>query len=505
MLDLQTIYRIQSEHSVSSGNIRDKEFTLAEYIEQCRIFLANNLPPEYETVDTEKKALLRDDVVAGYIDKHKVRVEGYLNSAGLLDVGLLQQHVLDILNGEGIIKDALEDPDVEEIQINDKNTLFVVKNGEKIPYLDMRGRQPRFTDDSEILMLVIRLISDSRGTVPPPTEGAPLLNAKTFKKQYRINVVHPIANAMDKGAQAFPITTVTLRKFNDISLVLEDLVRLGSIPPKIARFFKLMGKVKQNVFFIGATSSGKTTLMSAASRSIPLSERIICIQNPTEITFFERDSNGVNLRNVLHWEARDDLDSDDSNKSTNTMQNLLSNVLRCTPDVLILGESRAPDEFLGVLRAGNFGQRILCTYHSDSPMSAINRAAVELQTAMGGDLNDLRRQWASIANIMIIQKKYPGGKRRILEIAEVLVDEQQQIQVSTLFKYEPGAAVLDPNTHKQTISGEYRQLNTISKRFVASCIDAAIPKSEYVEFQTIVEDVYEGGINPDKYSETDFI
>ena len=435
MLDLTVLYKLQ-EAGASAGTIRAREVTFVDYLHECRSSITANLPEAYSdgTWDADKKEKEMNRLITDFVTLHKnVAVVGYVREDGTLNQNHLVEQLKNEIAGEGVIKQALEDPEVDEIQINDYKTIYVVKKGVCQPYVDNEGRKIKFDGNNEIHMLITKLIDDGTGTMPQFTDGAPLLNAKTAKKQYRLNAVHKVANARDKIPNDFEVTTVVIRKFKETKLTFDDMVRGGSITPKISRLLKLIGRIRANTFFIGPTGSGKTTLLTAVCNSIPLSKRIVAIQNPTEVTFFDRDADGVNKRNALHWEAQDGLD--DSKKNVNTMANLISNALRVTPDVIVIGEARTPDEFAQIHRAAQTGHRIIGTYHSEDSAGAISRGATELGTAMGTSGTESTKLWAACVDIIIVQYKYDDGDRKILEITECLgTDEQGKPILSQLFK-----------------------------------------------------------------------
>lgn len=480
MLSMQDLFQLQVEHEVRSGNFQQQTVPFEDYVAECRKYISDNLPKEYSdgTWNDEKKEQELDNAISSFVHKHVVKVTGYTNAEGEVDTASLMQATIDSVKGFGIIKEALDDPDVDEIQINDYKTIFVVRKGVTEPYQTMDGKFPTFTGNSEIGIFLTKLIND--GSVPQFTDGAPLLNAKTAAKQYRVNAVHHIANARGKAPYDFPITTVVIRKFKETKLNFDDMVRGGSVTPKMARLLSLIGRIDLNTFFIGPTASGKTTLLTAVAQNIPMSKRLCLVQNPTEITFFERDAEGKNARNVLHWEANDA--ADDKRKNTNTMSNLISNALRVTPDVLILGEARAPDEFAQLQRAMQTGHRVIGTYHAKDSEDAIERGASELSVGMGIALGEARRQWARSVDIIIAQHKFPDGTRKVMEISEIEgCDAEGNLKVRKIFEYKVLNAYTDADGIEHA-KGEFTMVNGISEKFQKALRKDCVADSAFHEF-----------------------
>ena len=485
MLDLQSMYKLQ-EAGANAGTIRAREVSFVDYVRECRKNMTANLPEEYSngSWDAARKEQEINRLITDFVVRHKgVAVTGYIRSDGQLNQNLLIESLKNTIAGEGIIKAALEDPDIDEIQINDYKTIYVVKKGVCQPYVDAEGRRLQFDEALDVTMLINKLIDDGTGTSPQFTEGAPLLNAKTAKKQYRLNAVHPVANARDLSPNDFPVTTVVIRKFKETKLTFDDMVKGGSITPKIARLLKLIGRVRANTFFIGPTGSGKTTLLTAVCNSIPISKRIVAIQNPTEVTFFERDATGANKRNAVHWEAQDGLD--ETKKNVNTMSNLISNALRVTPDIIVIGEARTPDEFAQIQRAAQTGHRIIGTYHSEDSEGAISRGATELGTAMGTSGTEATKLWALCVDLIIVQYKYDDGDRKVLEITECLgTDQEGKPILSQLFRYVEDDAVTDENGIDH-IKGHFEHCNGLSDKLQKRLIKAGVSKAAFAEFVTV--------------------
>ena len=200
MINLKEVYKIQSEYGVADDSFKDSEISFEDYLAQCRMFISRNLPEDYNkgNWDTEKKLSTLINLTSLFVDKHRVNVKGYSSSEGLLDTQTLLDDLCDSVTGEAIVKEALADPEVDEIQINDKNTIFVIRKGIPEYYTDSKGRVMQFSNNDEIHTLLNKLIDDGTGNLPQFTDGVPLLNAKTAKHQYRINAVHHVANTMDK-------------------------------------------------------------------------------------------------------------------------------------------------------------------------------------------------------------------------------------------------------------------------------------------------------------------
>lgn len=481
MISIKDVYKIQAEYGVADESFKDSEIAFEDYLAQCRVFISKNLPDEYTkgNWDTERKTNTLINLTSLFVDKHRINVKGYTSSEGIIDTQLLLEDLCDSVTGEAIVKEALADPDVDEIQINDMNTIFVLRNGIAEYYTDSKGRVMQFTSNDEIHTLLNKLIDDGTGNLPQFTDGVPLLNAKTAKHQYRINAVHHVANTMDKPPFNYPITNVVIRKFKESHLGIDDLVRGGACTEQMGRLLMLLGRAELKLFCVGPTGSGKTTLLRIIASTVPKSKRMILIQNPTEISFFEKDAYGRNTRNVVHWEVVQGAEEDKNTSAT--MANLISNSLRATPEVVLIGEAREPEEFAQIQRAMRTGHKTLGTFHAEDAKDAIGRFASEI----GGGNNYLEsvRMVADCIDIIISQFKFENGERKVMEISEILGTESNgEPKVSTLFKYDFTGKMQKDEKGRVKVLGDFKQLNYMSDKLKNALYKVGIPYEEIAEF-----------------------
>ena len=416
MLDGTVVAKLQSVYKVGEDLSRVGAIPLAEYITQCRVFVVDNMSAETSSSewDSEKRHMFLIGLIKDFVNRHLLPVEGYVTKMGTVDKGALLTTVIETVTGLGILKDAFEDPDVDEIQINDYRTIFVVKRGVTQPLIDKNGRVLQFFSDDEIYTLYHKLADDGAGHVAPFTEGVPIVNIKTAKEGYRISGVHNSANAAGKAPYNMRITSLVIRKFPEIKLTLNDIVKSHTLTPKMARFITLLGKADATLFCVGKTGSGKTTLLNIMGGAVPKNKRIVLVQNPTEIMYGERDEYGRNIRNVVHWEVGEVAAKRADDASAPTMENLMSNTLRFTPELTIIGEARTGGEFSQVLRSTQMGQPCWGTFHASNSEEAMGRMATEV----GGDETAVLKKCTKYIDFIISQHRFADGTRRVLEISK---------------------------------------------------------------------------------------
>lgn len=491
MLNEHSIYNIQTVNNVSDGISRHETITLEEYVAQCRIYVVDNMASDNVSPDwdSEKRHNYLISLIENFVRSVKTPVDGYITQVGTIDTNRLLDRVVDEITGLGILKDAFENPDIDEIQINDYRSIFVVEKGVTKPLVGKNGEILKFIDNEAVHTLFHRLVTDGTGSsnVPQFTEGMPIVNAKTAKDQYRISAVHYSANARDVAPYQFPITSMVIRKFKKVKLTMDNLVEGNTLTAKMARFLKLLGRADVTMFCVGKTGSGKTTLLNIIGGTIPLTKRILLVQNPTEMTFFERDASGRNKRNAVHWEVRDTGNVKEVNDITSaTMENLLSNTLRFTPEVTIIGEARTHGEFEQIKRSVQMGQPVMGTFHASDSVDAIERMATEA----GGDFKETKQLFARAVDIIVSQYRYLDGSRRILEISEIIdVKDNGEVVVNKLFEFvETGELTTNPTNALPHAQGYFRQVNPISETLARKFYRSSISKEEIEEFLEVPEE-----------------
>jgi pilus assembly protein CpaF len=218
---------------------------------------------------------------------------------------------------------------------------------------------------------------------------------------------------------------VSIRKFKQSKMALENYVEHGSMSPEMVRFLGLCGAMRLNMIISGGTGSGKTTLLNALSGFIAADERVVTIEDAAELQ--------LKQPHVLRLETRP---ASTEGRGEVTQRALLKNALRMRPDRIILGEIRG-EEVIDVLAAMNTGHDgSMATIHSNSPRDCLAR--IENLVAMSSvqvALASLRYQISSAVQIILQIQRMRDGKRRITHVEEVVGIRDGEIQTQTLFSF----------------------------------------------------------------------
>jgi len=323
------------------------------------------------------------------------------------------QAVVNRMVGLGPIEPYLNDPQVTEIMVNAPDEIFVEKDGELEPV------KTSFRDEAHILNVIDRIVAPLGRRVD---ESTPFVDAR-LPDGSRVNAIIP--------PLALRSPALTIRRFSADPFTLKRLVELDSINEQMAGFLQACIRARLNILISGGTGSGKTSTLNALARCIPERERMVTIEDTAELQ--------LSAKNLVSLESRP---PNIEGKGEVKIRTLVHNALRMRPDRIIVGEVRGPEAF-DMLQAMNTGHPgSLTTVHANSPPDAVRR--LESMVLMAGlDLpqSAIREQIASSLDLIVQQERLPGGKRKVVSIAEVLstqVDDWNTLKVTTeeIFRFE---------------------------------------------------------------------
>lgn len=496
MLTLASVFKAQSKYGMNNKFVGDSDAVSYEvYLTGCRRMLTDKTPTDFYSWELRRQNDFTDSLIVSYVRNNPRSVNEFVDDKGDLDQdALINRLRIDIVDF-GILREALEDDTVQEIQINDCKTIWVVRGGRSELFVDKNGKPYQFVSDAELHATIDRLIYKPKTTTPRMTQENPLINTRTAGKGYRLSGVDSTAITPDSTVGFdFPCTSITIRKYAPSMLTFDDFEKFGSITPEESNLLRMCGRANIRLACVGPTSSGKTTLLNAVCWEVDPELRLILIQNPTEIMIYNRSTeSGANIRNAIHWEAQDLSSEKASDPSTPTMANLIAHTLRNTPDVIIPGEVRTPDEFFQMNRALKTGHRVLTTWHAIDAADAIDRGSNELAT-LGGSTIDHARSLANSFDIIVSQIKLGDGSRKVMKIEELtgrLIDGRAETRVLFEFKLT-GHTEKDPETGKVLkIFGYFQQVNPISDKLLQSFYAVGITREElepYINIPDVLKD-----------------
>jgi pilus assembly protein CpaF len=222
---------------------------------------------------------------------------------------------------------------------------------------------------------------------------------------------------------------VTIRRFPDKPILMEDLLAFGSVSEEIASFLDCIVRAGYNIFISGGTGSGKTTFLNALSEYIPADERVITIEDNAELQIRHID-------NLVRLEARN---ANVEGCRPISIRDLIRSALRMRPDRIIVGEVRG-SEAIDMIQAMNTGHDgSLSTGHANSARDMLARLETMVLMAMDLPLPAIRGQIASAIDLIIHLGRLRDRSRKLLEICEVTGLENGCITTAPVYRfYETG-------------------------------------------------------------------
>lgn len=319
----------------------------------------------------------------------------------------LRRELFDSIRRLDILQRLLDDPEITEIMINGESGIFLEKNGCLEPFSEGNISGERLEE------LVMKIAGMSNRIV---NEAAPLADAR-LEDGSRVHIAIPPV--------ALNGPVITIRRFPDRPVALQDLLEKQSFNEEIALFLEKAVKAKYNIFVSGSTGSGKTTLLNVLSDFIPESERIITIEDTAELRL-------GNVKNIVRLEARNAVVE---GCREITIRDLLRASLRMRPDRIIVGEVRGGEtvDMLQAFTTGHPGS--MSTGHGNSTRDMLYR--LETMVLMGMDLPAaaVRRQLASGIDLMIHLGRLRDKRRVLLEVSEIDGYENGEIMLNEIFRF----------------------------------------------------------------------
>ncbi len=399
----------------------------AENLEELRI--AKRIPEEYFELKTHIHDRLLDLVDLSLIDsldrdtlKTQIRilVERILREDATsfplnsVETELLITEIQDEVMGLGPLEPFLQDPTVSDILVNTYEKIYVERFGKLEP------TEGRFKNDDHLMRIIDKIVSSVGRRI---NESSPMVDARLVDGS-RVNAVIPPL-ALDG-----PI--LSIRRFAKDPLEMENLSALKTLTPEIAEILKGIVRAKLNVLISGGTGTGKTTMLNVFSRFIPEGERIVTIEDPSELQ--------------LKQEHRVRLETRPPNiegKGEVTQRDLVKNSLRMRPDRILVGEVRGQEAF-DMLQAMNTGHEgSLTTVHANSPRDALMR--LETMVAMANfdiPATFVRRYVCSALHVIVHLERLTDGTRKLVSLQEITGMEGDTITLQEIFSFERSS--IDP-------------------------------------------------------------
>ena len=330
-----------------------------------------------------------------------------------------------------VLQQLVDDPNVTEIMINGKDQIFIEKSGKLQKY------EIQFESTEKLEDVIQQIVAKCNRVV---NEASPIVDAR-LDNGARVNVV------LDPIALNGPI--VTIRRFPDHPITMEQLIKFESISPFLSAYLSCLVQAGYNIFVSGGTGSGKTTFLNALSDSIPNDERIITVEDNAELQI-------LHIPNLVRLESRN---ANVEGCREITIRDLIRSSLRMRPDRIIVGEVRG-SEAIDMIQAMNTGHDgSMSTGHANSSADMLSRLETMILMGMDLPLAAIRRQLASGIDIIVQLGRLRDKSRKILEVCEItgkISKDTGEIEIRPLY-------VFTETEQKENgkVKGEWRKENEL--------------------------------------------
>ncbi len=317
------------------------------------------------------------------------------------------------MRGLDLLQPLLDHPQITEIMVNGPNQIFFEQNGQIHP-CDLR-----FDSPGHLTGVIANFFGRANRLIH---ESKPLADMR-LPDGSRVHA------ALPPVAPDGPV--LTIRKFTGVKPDLSSLIQQDFISAEAAAFLVDALKRRQNLFLCGGTGTGKTTFLNILAQSIPKEDRVITIEDASEL----------NLSCLPDWVRLEARQPGPDGQGGIPLSLLIRAALRMRPDRIIVGEVRGPEAF-DMLQAMNTGHPgSLSTGHANSCHDLLNRLA--LMVLMGVQLpwDAVHALIASALDVLVHLSRTRSGGRQVQEICRLQVLEGGQVQLIPLFTRCEGGAL----------------------------------------------------------------
>jgi pilus assembly protein CpaF len=266
---------------------------------------------------------------------------------------MLAKSVIDALFGMGGLQSLIDDPDIENIDINGCDRVWAT-------FADGSKRlMPAIADTDEEVIEIVRAAASRFG-----------LSERRFDlARPEVDLRLPDGSRLSALMAVTARPAVSIRRHRHTDLSLTDLVQFGTLTPDLASLLTAAVRARKNIVVSGAMNSGKTTLLRALAAEIPARERLVTIEQALELGL---ESAPDRHPDMVALEARP---ANVEGAGLISVADLVRRALRMNADRVIVGEVLG-DEVLPMLNAMSQGRSgSMCTIHADSSAGVFRRIA----------------------------------------------------------------------------------------------------------------------------------
>ncbi len=388
--------------------------------------------------------------ISKYLTDSRLKVEG-------LSFDALVERLYAEMAEFSFLTEYLFSNHVEEININAWNDI-------KISYADGRiePARERFSSPTHAIDVVRRILHKS-GMILDNSQ--PVIRGHLSNK-IRITVFGNPVTDRDKGVAA------SIRIINPQKLSREDFISNGTATSGMLDFLSTVLRYGVSMCVTGATSSGKTTLMSWILSTIPDDKRVVTIENGCrEFDLVKYDAAGGVANSVIHLTTKE---SEDPRQNID-QEKLLEFTLTANPDVICVGEAKS-SEAMAAQEAARTGHAVITTTHANSCAATYYRLVTLCRQKYAMDERTLYNLVTEAFPIVLFVKRLEDNSRKIMEITECEITEDGSRKLHTLYRYQvTGNKIVDG---KARVTGQFETVSRISDGLCKRLLENGMPSNK---------------------------
>jgi len=424
-------------------------YSLDEVISQTQKYMVEKYPKV--SSDLEESEVFTT-YIEKYISDKKFDVEGY-DKKGLV------KRIYSEMREFSILTPYLRRSDVEEINVNSWDDIKITYTDGKVERCGQMFLNP--THASDVIARILQKSNMIFDEAKPYCVGHLDTNKRVTAMGYGII-------DRDKGV------AMSIRIVNPKNFAKDDFIGFGTATEEMLDFLRYSFRFNTSMCIAGATSSGKTTLLSLLQKEIQDEKRLVTIEGGTrEFDCVKRDEDGIVINNVIHLITKES----EKEKQNVTQNKLLQLALTINPDFLTVAEMKGEESFESV-SAANTGHSVITTIHANSCRETYPRMVVLCKQAYMMDDKTLFDLVTSAFPIVAYCKKLNDNTRRIMEITECEGLKDGLPNLRTLYRYCVDKNIID-GEGKYHITGHFEKVSNPSENLLKNFRDNGMPDEIY--------------------------
>lgn len=425
--------------------------------DRLRAALADQLPVRVDTeqhhmrapVAADRRREIAREIIEESVGAH---VEAELMANRPLPSGEVEQQVagevLDEIFGLAGLQPLLDDPRVENINVNGHDRVFV-------RYADgTRTQLPAVAaSDADLVDLVRTLAARTGAEERRFDRGSPAVNLQLADGSRLFAVM-----ALTAGGRP----SISIRRHRYLTITLPEVRDLGMVDRGLEAFLRAAVRARKNMLITGGTAIGKTTLLRALASEIDPGERLVTIEDAFELGL---DRDPVLHPDVVALQARE---ANIEGEGAVSQAELVRWALRMSPDRVIVGEIRGPEvvPMSNAMSQGNDGS--MATLHASTSRVAFTRLAA--YAAQGPERLPIEATTllvASAVHLVVHIAESTDHTRVVSSVREVVDADDRQVVSNEIYR---------PGLHLRAVPGAPLRADTL-EQLVAAGFDPGLLQS----------------------------